>query len=82
MTLSRRTIEKAWDQSGQQCECTRNDHGHEGRCRRAVVWENRCRDGTGGWEQRYKHPDGGDVPGNCQILCYDCYRKTRASEKW
>ena len=80
MAFTPEITEAAWGRADGRCECMHTDHGHEGRCNRPLVWENRCYDGLGGWEQRHQDPKGGDKAENCQVLCHDCFQKIRAAE--
>jgi len=79
MGFSRETVENAWVRSHGRCECQRLVHGHQGRCSRKLEWENQGRvAGRGPWEAHCLTPGpgrSGDTEPNCQILCWDCYRR-------
>jgi hypothetical protein len=82
MPLSEETIARAWELARGRCECTRDAHGHDGRCRAALVWERRGLIGEGGWFAREWTPVNGgeDEPGNCEILCVVCSRALHGEE--
>ena len=65
-------LREAWARSEAQCECATDSHGHVGRCRQFLVWEDRGGTQKGGWEIRQLndprlHP--------LQVLCVECYAK-------
>lgn len=80
MAFSEETVQQAWKRSGAKCECTRSTHSHQGRCNKELVWENRGREtGRGAWEAHHKvsvDSGGTDALSNCEILCWDCHKRT------
>ncbi len=79
MAFSNEVVKQAWQRAGGKCECRRNDHNHDYvRCSKQLVWENRGREGRGAWEAHHINSNGGDVLSNCEILCWDCHKKTRS----
>ena len=61
---------KAYRRAGGQCECTRPDCGHWGRCPAALVDD---------WHAHHRQPqaaDGPDTLDNCEALCVPCHRNT------
>ena len=78
MSFPESVVRQAWNSAGGRCECTRENHGHYGRCGKQLVWENRGREtGRGDWEAHHRVAGGPDVASNCEILCWDCHKKTR-----
>lgn len=71
MAFSEATLREAWRLARGRCECQRDDHGHASRCNRELVWESRGFLGEGGWQ--YRAWSGEDEPGNCEVLCLECY---------
>jgi len=72
------TVECAWARAGGRCECTRQGHGHKGRCNKQLSKENRGRSGRGAWEAHHLHQQqsgGRDNFANCEIVCWECHRK-------
>lgn len=79
MAFSEDTVKQAFQRSGGYCECDRSTHGHGSHCNNQLVWENRGREGRGAWEAHHKHSvsaDGPDSLSNCEILCWECHKKT------
>lgn len=66
--FSDETVEQAWKRAGGKCEI----------CGKALVWENRGREnGRGCWEAHHKDENSkNNKRGNCQILCWECHKKT------
>jgi len=77
MAFSEETVKKAWSRAGEKCECRRDRHDHNyTRCNKQLVWGNRGREGRGAWEAHHINANGGDSLSNCEILCWDCHKKT------
>lgn len=76
MPFSDDVIRQAWQRAGGRCECTRTTHGHPGRCNKVLILENRDREGNGAWEAHHITADGPDTLSNCEILCWDCHKRT------
>jgi len=78
MAFSDETIEDAWRRAEGKCECRRSSHDHSyHRCDKWLVREDRGREtGTGAWEAHHVSISGGDTFSNCEILCWDCHKKT------
>ena len=73
MGFPENVVKQAWERAGGQCECRRRTHSHfYTPCGKVLVWENRSKEGRGGWETHHITIDGGDVLSNCEILCSDC----------
>jgi len=73
MEFPENVVKQAWERAGGQCECRRRTHSHfYTPCGKVLVWENRGKEGRGGWEAHHITIDGGDVFSNCEILCSDC----------
>lgn len=74
-------VQQAWNRAGGRCECTRERHGHWGRCNRELVWAYRGRESQGGWEAHHiesEQAGGSDTLSNCEILCQPCHKATRS----
>jgi len=79
MPFSDDIVEKAWERSGERCECTCKTHWHANRCNRIVFKDFRgARDKFYGWEARSTNGDYSDLS-NCEILCINCYLVTEKS---
>jgi len=79
MAFSNTVVEAAWKRAGGRCECRRTTHSHPYvRCNKQLVWANRGREGRGAWEAHHVNSSGGDGLGNCEILCWECHKKTRS----
>jgi hypothetical protein len=81
MAFSEEVVRQAWKRAGGKCECKRSLHSHSnGRCSKELVFENRGREGgRGAWEAHHKvsvSAGGGDTLSNCEILCWECHKKT------
>ncbi|KPK42907.1 MAG: hypothetical protein AMJ78_00665 [Omnitrophica WOR_2 bacterium SM23_29] len=77
MAFSDYVVEQAWKRADGKCECRRIVHGHIGRCNKSLSWENRGREtGWGSWEAHHISISGGDGLSNCEILCWDCHKRT------
>jgi len=76
-------VRQAWTRAGGRCECQGASHLY-GRCNRELVWENRGREtGTGAWEAHHivsQETGGAPILSNCEILCWDCYRRVEAKQ--
>jgi len=77
MAFPEDVIEKAWEIAGGRCQCERTTHGHEGRCNRPLIWQNRGIKGSlGAWEPHHLESGGKETLTNCEILCILCHSKT------
>ncbi len=77
MAFSSDVINQAWQRSGGKCECRRTSHGHSYvRCNKELVFDNRGREGRGAWEAHHVNSNGSDTLSNCEIICWDCHKKT------
>ena len=80
MSFSEETIKAAWKRAGGKCECRRKRHNHPWiRCGKVLVLGNQGRKGRGAWEAHHVHTQasgGYDSLSNCEILCWECHRKT------
>jgi len=69
MAFSDYVVYQAWMRAGGKCECRRLAHAHlYGSCNKELVWENR--------EAHHVNSNGDDTLSNCEILCWDCHKKT------
>ena len=81
ISFSDATIRMAFGRCGARCECTDGTHEHnkdtrtEDKCNQPLVFDNRGKDGFGGWEAYPGDVDAGDNPSNCTIICMDCYKQ-------
>lgn len=77
MAFSSDVINQAWQRSGGKCECRRTSHGHSYvRCNKELVFDNRGREGRGAWEAHHVNSNGSATLSNCEIICWDCHKKT------
>ena len=76
MPFPESVVEDAWKRSGGKCECPRTSHGHNDPHNRTLIKSSRGREGIGAWEAHHKNKNGGDTLSNCEILCWDCHKKT------
>lgn len=76
MPCSESIVGQSWQRASARCECMRQMHGHMGRCNAELVWEERGKEGRGGWEVHQKSIAGGDEPSNWEILCGECNKLT------
>jgi len=78
MAFSEETVRWCFFQrANEMCECKRHNHNHSYvRCGKKLVWEKRGREGPGAWEAHHISATGGDGASNCEILCWECHRKT------
>ncbi len=77
MSFPENIVMQAWQRAGGRCECRRSNHDHYyARCNKELVWENRGREGRGAWEAHHINSYGGDSLSNCEILCWDCHKRT------
>jgi hypothetical protein len=66
-------VRQAWMRSGGKCECTRQVHGHIGRCDRRLLELYRGEIETSfGWEVHSKSGAYLKDPSDCVILCWEC----------
>ncbi len=78
MAFPENIVEQAWKRSGGKCECKRWTHKHNNaRCNLQLVSAMRGKDGQGRWEVHQVSRSGGDTLSNCEILCWDCYKRTQ-----
>ena len=79
MAFSEKVVKQAWERAVGKCECRRKEHNHDYvRCNKQLVWENRGREGKGAWEAHHINSNGMDILSNCEILCWECHKKTRS----
>jgi len=80
MAFSDDTVRLRWKRAGGKCECQRSTHRHGERCNNTLIWANRGRVSVPGtWEAHHRvsfENGGSDSLSNCEILCWDCHRKT------
>jgi hypothetical protein len=77
MAFSDSVVSQAWNRAGGHCECRRQTHKHPfTRCNKQLVFANRGREGYGAWEAHHVNSNGGDTLSNCEILCWDCHKRT------
>ncbi len=76
MAFHESVIDQAWRRSGGKCECRRSLHAHGATCNKPLTRGNRGREGYGAWEAHHINANGGDGLSNCEILCWDCHKKT------
>ena len=73
-------VETAFQRARKSCECNRSTHNHSGtRCNKTLIWEQRGREDTHAWEAHHRvsqQVGGGDTLSNCEILCWNCHKKT------
>jgi len=79
MAFTEAVVEQAWKRAGVKCECRRWTHNHGVlRCNQELVFVNRGpeREGRQGrWEPHRVNHKGDDTLSNCEILCWDCYKR-------
>ena len=79
MAFSENVVTQAWNNANATCECRRSSHNHSYiRCGKHLVWNNRGRIGRGAWEAHHINSNGGDVLSNCEILCWECHKRTQS----
>ena len=80
MAFSENVVEQAWKRAGVKCECRKWTHNHGVmRCNKELVFVNRGRERQGRqgtWEPHRINRMGGDTLSNCEILCWDCYKRS------
>lgn len=77
MAFSSEIIAQAWLRAQERCECTRKTHNHYGRCIKELILDKRGREGYGAWEAHHRDSDPeNNSLSNCEILCWDCHKKT------
>ena len=69
MPFSDEMVRAAWKRAAGRCECKRENHGHDGRCRSSLLWTMRGAEEGAGFEARQLTSWGTDVLTNCAILC-------------
>ena len=69
-------VEAAWKRAKGRCECRRTTHDHTIPHGIQLTWGNRGREGKGAWEAHHKVRGGSDTVSNCEILFWDCHKKT------
>ena len=75
MAFSDELVRAAWSRSGGRCECHREGHGHEGRCRQTLLWNLRgALSASGGWDAIRRTTWGTDVLANAEIRCAACQK--------
>lgn len=85
MKFREEVVRVAWERASGCCECNRNYHAHledNKRCKEMLVWEKKDKEcEKGAWYAHHiiSSVNGGpDEVSNCEILCYECYKKTAA----
>ncbi len=81
MTFSDECLRRCWHLAQGCCECQREGHGHDGRCRAKLVWEYQGRVAPGGWYVCPWTPteEGGRAEAeNAEMLCWSCYAAVMA----
>ena len=77
MAFPEDVVEQAWKRAGVKCECRRWTHNHSVvRCNQELVFVNRGQERQGRWEAHRINRKGDDTLSNCEILCWDCYKRT------
>lgn len=77
MAFSEEVVKKAWSRAKGCCECRRKTHEHSYiRCNKNLVCGNNGREGRGAWEAHHITSGGPDSLSNCEILCWECHKKT------
>jgi len=77
MAFAENVLEQAWKRSGGKCECRRWTHNHNVvRCGQPLVFFNRGQEAQGRWEPHRIDRKGDDSLVNCEILCWDCYKRS------
>ena len=76
MSFPGKVVFDAWIRADGKCECERDSHGHEIPCGKPLFWRSRGKEEVkGAWEARHKVSGDSDILSNCEILCWDCYKK-------
>lgn len=78
MAFTESVIDQAWARSGGKCVCRRLLHGHGAICNKPLTRGNRGREDSGAWEAHHRVSSGGDTLSNCEILCWECHKRTRS----
>jgi hypothetical protein len=82
MELSHELVYASWMKVGGRCECRNPHHKHHYvSCNKLLVWQNRGHEDMGAWEAHPIDTNETEIPGNCEILCWDCHIKTESLEK-
>ncbi len=83
MPFSQKTLRRCWKLAQGRCECQRENHGHEGRCNRPMVFERHGFLGPEGWYAgAWTGLNGGrDEPENCEAVCSECFRQLGAERE-
>ena len=70
-------VVQAWKRSGGKCECKGWKHNHKfARCNAQLIPAMRRQEGQGRWEAHRINRRGDDTLSNCEILCWDCYKRS------
>ncbi len=78
MSFPDSVVEQAWNRAGGRCECRKLSHSHgTGKCGNQLAYAIRGKDGPGRWEAQYKIRTGGDLLSNCEILCWNCFKRSQ-----
>ncbi len=73
MAFTKDIIERAWNLSGDQCQCERSFHDHQGRCPTKLIWEDRGNHAKStGW-QAHSKTNAYRGLSDCEILCLACF---------
>ncbi|MDD4335458.1 MAG: hypothetical protein PHY77_07615 [Desulfotomaculaceae bacterium] len=67
-------VKAAFIRSDGECECTKSNHKHSGRCNNLMIYSMRGMDLPGGWETDRVNSDSPPVAVNCRIICMDCFK--------
>jgi hypothetical protein len=80
MAFTDDVVRVAWCRAGAMCECGRAAcTTHWRRHMKVLAWNMRGRDVERGWEAHARTAaagGSGNTPSNCEILCFDCHKKT------
>ena len=77
MAFPENVVEQAWKRSGGKCECKRWTHNYNyTKCDTQLVSAIRGQEGQGRWEAHRINRKGDDTLSNCEILCWDCYKRS------
>lgn len=73
VSFSADVVKAAFIRSDGECECTKSNHKHSGRCNNLITYNMRGMDLPGGWEAYKINSECPPIIGNCRIICMDCY---------
>ena len=77
MAFPEDVVVQAWKRSGGKCECKGWKHNHKfSRCNAQLIPAMRRQEGQGRWEAHRINRRGDDTLSNCEILCWDCYKRS------